>query len=375
MNIDSDMNRNINKNLNRNVNLNTKRFRQNPLPILLLALALALVFTLAVPAVLLSGCAPTRPSIAFFIYDGDDTYITQMMDSIQKQISPTYDISIYDAKNSQSVQNRQISEALDGNANLLIINAVDRLACRSIVEKCRLKGVQIIFFNREPTADAMAGDRVYYVGAAADSLGKKQADMVAKLFGTFPGSVYDKNSDGVIQLAILKGEQGHQDAEKRTEHCVSRLRELGYEVDVLALEVADWVRKAAQESMMQIYTTYNDSIELVFANNDDMALGAIDYLTEAGIFRINSGGYRQPFVLVGVDGTRVGLEAVKEKLLYGTVLNDSIHQADAILSLVDYILNKKDMSSFGYRLTNGQYVYIDGEIITMNEVDRYLVER
>ena len=338
-------------------------------------LLILLALTLMVPAILFSGCTPARPAIAFFLYDGDDTYITQMMDSMQKQISPAYDISIYDAGNSQSIQNRQISEALDGNADLLVINAVDRLACRSIVEKCRLKGVHIIFFNREPTTDAMAGDRVYYVGAAADSLGKKQADMVAKLFGTFPGSVYDKNGDGVIQLAILKGEQGHQDAEKRTEHCVSRLRELGYAVDVLALEVADWVRKDAQESMERIYTTYNDAIELVFANNDDMALGAIDYLTEAGIFRINSGGYRQPFVLVGVDGTRVGLEAVKEKLLYGTVLNDSVHQSDAILSLADYILTGKNMSSFGYRLTNGQYIYIDGEIITMDEVDHYLLDR
>ena len=321
---------------------------------------------------LFSGCTATRPSIAFFIYDGNDTYITQMMNSMREHVSPAFDFSVHDAENSQSLQNRQITEALENGTDLLIINAVDRLACQSIVEKCDMEGVHVVFFNREPTADAMIGDHVYYVGAAADSLGKKQAEMVAALFGSFPGSVYDKNGDGIIQLAILKGEQGHQDAEKRTEHCVSRLRELGYEVDVLALEIANWVRHDAQERMKQIYVEHNDAIELVFANNDDMALGAIDYLTEAGIFRINSGKYRQPFVLVGVDGTRVGLEAVKQKLLYGTVLNDSVSQADAILSLADFILNKKDMLSFGYPLTNGHYIYIDGEIITRNEVEQYL---
>ncbi|MDR2908278.1 MAG: substrate-binding domain-containing protein, partial [Oscillospiraceae bacterium] len=264
----------------------------------------------------LSGCAKEGAEVAFLIYDSDDTFIAETMAAIEANASFGVPIKIRDAENSQAVQNQQIVELLDSGADLLVVNAVDRLACSAIVEKCAAEGAGVIFFNREPAGDALAGEKVHYVGAAADSLGKKQADMVAGLFGSFLGGTYDKNADGVIQLVIIKGEQGHQDAEKRTEHCVSRLQELGYSAEVLAVEVADWVRREGAGAMERLYGRFGEEIELVFSNNDDMALGAIDYLLEENIFSPRSAGeYRQPFVLVGVDGTGVGLEAIESGLL------------------------------------------------------------
>lgn len=315
---------------------------------------------------LFSGCRQSGRKIAFFQYKESDTFISEMMEYMEDRIPEGVSYVVRDAGNSQLVQNQQIVELIGSGFDLFVINAVDRLASSSIVERCSKDGIPVIFFNREPLEDALIGYDAYYVGADADSLGKKQADMVAELFtNRFTDSKFDKNNDGIIQLVILKGEQGHQDAERRTYNCVSRLKELGYQTEVLSIEVADWNRRDGYEAMRRTYEEHGDDIELVFSNNDDMALGASDYLIDVGVFFPNKPAIEQPFIIVGVDGTAVGLEAIEKGLLYGTVNNDNVKQSDAVLALADYILNHKNLSDFPYTLTNDHYIYIDGDIITL----------
>jgi len=329
-----------------------------------------IIFCLIISAFV--SCGYRGRKIAFFQYKGSDTFISEMMAYMTARIPDGISYEVRDAGNSQSVQNQQIVGLIDGGFDLFVINAVDRLACSSIVEKCAKEKIPVIFFNREPLEDALVGRDVYYVGAAADSLGKKQAEMVAELFtANFRNTKFDRNSDGVVQLVILKGEQGHQDAEKRTDNCVSRLNELGFMTDVMEIEVADWNRRDGYEAMRRLFTKYGDRIELVFANNDDMALGAIDFLVNEGVFATGRGAGEQPFVIVGVDGTAVGLESIEKGLLYGTVNNDSVKQADAILTLTDYILNRRSFDDFPYVFTNNHYIYIDGDIITLENVGDY----
>ena len=326
----------------------------------------SVVLGAAMVFVVLSGCGEQRQSIAFFQYKAGDTFISEMMNYMTSRVPEGVDFEVRDAGNSQSVQNQQIVELIEQEFDLFVINAVDRLASNTIVERCAREGIPVIFFNREPTEDALIGHNAFYVGADADSLGEKQADMVAALFtDRFASSRYDRNSDGVVQLVILKGEQGHQDAEKRTDNCVARLKELGFETEVLGIEVADWNRRDGYQAMRRLYAQYGDEIELVFSNNDDMALGAIDFLLDEGVFSLTGGIESQPFIIVGVDGTAVGLEAIDRGLLYGTVNNDAVKQSSAVLALVDFILNEIDIDEFPYEITRGHYIYIDGDIITL----------
>ena len=334
---------------------------------LICILALVLI-TIALP-----GCRQGGAKVAFFLYSGDDTFISEMMGHITARLPAGLDFEVRDAGNSQSIQNQQIVELIDGGFDLFVINAVDRLASSSIVEKCEKSEVPVIFFNREPLEDALTDSNAFYVGASADSLGRKQAEMVAELFGyTFAGSDYDKNGDGKLQIVILKGEQGHQDAEKRTDNCVDRLKELGFIVDVLAIEVANWNRREGYQAMRRLYNLHGEDIELIFANNDDMALGAIDYLLDAGLFSTGNAFHEQPFLIIGVDGTAVGLAAIEKGLLYGTVNNDSVKQVDAILMLMDYITTDRDFDDFPYAITNNHYIYIDGDVITQENLKDFI---
>jgi len=112
----------------------------------------------------------------------------------------------------------------------------------------------------------------------------------------------------------------------------------------------------------------------VFSNNDDMALGAIDFLLGAGVFVEGRQPKEQPFIIIGVDGTPVGLEAIYRGLIFGTVNNDNAAQSSAILTLADYIINGRDFASFPYTITSGHFIYIDGGIITRDNVHEYITQ-
>jgi len=70
----------------------------------------------------------------------------------------------------------------------------------------------------------------------------------------------------------------------------------------------------------------------------------------------------------------VGLEAIYRGLIFGTVNNDNAAQSSAILTLADYIINGRDFASFPYTITSGHFIYIDGGIITRDNVHEYITQ-
>ena len=137
----------------------------------------------------------------------------------------------------------------------------------------------------------------------------------------------DKNGDGVIQYLMFEGEAGHQDAIVRTEYSVNTLMQQGIPMEKLSYAIANWSRAEAQSKMMQFYPEFQDQIELILSNNDDMALGVLDAYDKIGLPKD-----KRPFIY-GIDGTTVGLEAVKKGNLMGTVYNDEQGQAKALFQL------------------------------------------
>jgi len=325
-------------------------------------ITIALVFCVLIALAVFFVFIPPRQSsfhFAFFLYDESDTFIAEMWRTIALSMPEDIYYEVFNAGNSQSIQNRQIVEQIERDIDVFIINAVDRLAGNTIVERLSRESIPIIFFNREPLEDAMLNhENVFYVGAAADIMGIQQADIAAEFF----------EGAQTINIVILKGEHGHQDAEKRTENSINRLRELGFNVNILATRSASWRRQDAYDVMSSMYSQFGENIDLVFSNNDDMALGAIDFLLSAGIFYKGMSLYEQPFIIISVDGTPIGLEAVYNGLIFATVHNNIERQTSAILTLADYLVNNRNIENFPYEITNGHFIYIRGDIITRENV-------
>lgn len=323
------------------------------------------IIMIGVLMLFLIGCEPKEIKVGILIYDESDTFMQEFKNAIIDNLDK-FSYEVVYASNSQSVQNKQIIDLVKAGIDVLVINAVDRLAASSMAEFADKHHIPVVFINREPLeADIINFERVYYVGADANSLGVRQAEAAHLIFMD-PANlnpIYDKNNDNIIQTVILKGEQSHQDAEKRTRMSIEKLRELGYEVELLSTSIANWRRDLAYQKTAELFLMY-DNIELILANNDDMALGAIDYLVSKGIFvKDNNDPFNQNTIIIGVDGTLVGKKAIEDGLLYASVLNDSATQGKAVATLINYVINNKEFNDFPYDMIKERYIFVDGSII------------
>jgi methyl-galactoside transport system substrate-binding protein len=333
---------------------------------------------LLLPFLCLSACQSASQKAEIFIYDSTDAFIQSLQNYLIEDLEDYIAYHINYAERKQTTQNDQFLTAIsESSTKILLMNMVDRLASSALIEKAETKKIPIIFMNREPLvsdfSSLWAQADCYYVGGDPANQGSLQADIANELFGgslTFKGSVFDKNKDGIVQITILKGEEGHQDSEQRSRYCISRLEELGYSVSIQNAAYCNWERSLARKNMA---TLYSESTELLFANNDEMALGAIEYLqndllknTSSSSSALNLPFYQRYFPIIGVDATDAGQAAIKAGTLYGTVLNNAIKQASVIVDLSKHLLENKAIPTYGGEdlSVSGNFYHVAGEKIT-----------
>ncbi|WP_215904606.1 galactose ABC transporter substrate-binding protein [Parasphaerochaeta coccoides] len=306
------------------------------------------------------GRKESMPEIGVAAYKFDDTFITGVRAAITTASQGKAMVDIVDSQNLQVNQNGKVDQFIAKGIKAMAVNPVDRTAAGVIIEKAKKAGIPVVFFNREPLAEDMAKwDKVYYVGAKAEQSGIMSAQIIADYWKTHPEA--DKNGDGILQYVMLRGEPGHQDTDLRVEYTMKCLADNNIRIEKLAEDTALWDRVRGQEKMIGFIAAHGDAIEAVFANNDDMALGAIEALKSAGYFR---GDRYMP--VVGVDATAPALQALEEGTLLGTVLNDAVNQGTAVFNIA-YELSQGRIpteESIGYPLTDGQYVWIPYQLIT-----------
>jgi len=329
---------------------------------------------LVVASMLLVACQTAAPTTAggtaelnagVAIYKFDDTFMTAVRNTITSEAEGKIKVEVVDSQNSQATQNDQVDLFLTKGVSVLAINPVDRTAAGVILDKAKAKNVPVVFFNREPLAEDMAKwDKVYYVGAKAEESGTYEGQILVNYWKSHPEM--DKNGDGVMQYVMLKGEPGHQDAELRTTYSIKAIEDAGIKVEKLAEDTGMWDRVKGQEKMAAFLAANGDKIEAVLANNDDMALGAIEALKAAGYF----GADKKFMPVVGVDATAPALQALKDGTLLGTVLNDAKNQGKATLML-SYVLAKGETptkDNTGYEITDGKYVWVAYKMILLDNI-------
>lgn len=329
----------------------------------------ALMLLLTLSACRAGGESSPTLRIGVALYQQEDTFIDTVARELQRvaleeEQARNVKINLYitDGKESQTTQNEQVDRFLERGYDVICVNIVDRTAAAVIIDKAQAAGVPVIFFNREPVEeDLRRWKHAYYVGLPAGDAGILQGELVLDAWRSREEAL-DRNGDGVIQYVMLEGEPGHQDALLRTEYCISTLTGAGVATEKLASDAANWQRGQAAVRMHQWLREYGADIEVVFANNDDMALGAIDACTEAGLDKDT-----MPFI-VGVDATPPALEALREGTLKGTVRNDATGLAENIMHLAAS-LSAGGEPSRDVTLTDGSYVWLRYEAVTAESLE------
>ncbi len=336
-----------------------------------LALALAVVMSLG----LLASCGPKEPAsnsgtnppssasqsqggdassipdapkeggtVGVCIYKFDDAFMTTYRNSLQEILeSKGYKVTVVDGNNDQAKQNEQINTFITQGVDALIINPVMTSAADTIIATVKAAGIPTVLINREPTAEQMAAyDKLVYVGCDAAQSGTFQGELILET-----PNQGDINGDGKISYIMIQGDPENIDAQLRTEYSVKALQDAGKEVEQLNLTRGDWDRNRGQEIAANDLAQFGDKIEVIFCNNDDMAIGALQSIQQAGR-KVNEDIY-----LVGVDALDAALSEVMNGNMTGTVLNDAVGQATEAVNQMELLLNGTTYSS------GNQSVYVD----------------
>lgn len=318
-------------------------------------LVLAMVLVVLLVGVVVNAAKPIN--IGCVIYKFDDTFMTGVRMNIESAVKEVKGakVDIVDAQNSQATCNDKVDLFITKKVTAMAINPVDRAACGVIIDKAKKANIPLVLFNREPFKEDMAKwNKVYYVGAIAEQSGTMEGQLVVDYFKAHP------TKDNVIHYVMLKGEPGHQDAELRTKFSIKAITDAGFKVEKVAEDTGMWDRVKGQEKMAAFLAT-GKQIDVVLANNDDMALGAIEALKAAGYFK---GDKYMP--VVGVDATAPGCQALQDGTMLGTVLNDAKNQGRVTAKLAMVLAQGKTPTeaNIGFKITDGKYVWVPYKPIT-----------
>lgn len=297
-----------------------------------------------------------------FYYDYSDVYISTVRNEMDAMLDKMgIEKNNWDAGGSQPSQSDQVNTAITTGSDLLIVNIVETSspdAAQSICDAAKNANIPVIFFNREVDNSVVNSyDKCAFVGTNAPDAGHMQGEMI----GEYLLANYDKldlNGDGAISYVMFKGQEGNAEAEARTEFAVKDANalltkdgkpELVYydkkaPTKYLVDQNGKWSAGAANDYMNTILSSYSEAnknmVELVIANNDEMAKGAISALQGAGY---NNGEGSKTIPVFGVDATADARTLISEGKMTASVMQDAAGMAKTITTLAGNIKDGKDL--------------------------------
>ena len=274
------------------------------------------------------GKDPAEVKVGISIYQFADNFMTLYRNELQNYLVnelglKAENISIMDGKNDQSEQMNQIRNFVTQGFDVMIVNLVQASSAPEITDMCKEAGIPVVYINREPDAAEeerweSEGLNATYVGCDARQSGTYQGEEIAEL-----ENKGDADGDGVVRYIMVQGDPENVDAQYRTEFSVKALTDAGMEVEELLKQRGDWDQARAQQIAQDALNQYGDKIEVIFCNNDAMALGALQAIEAAGR-KVNEDIY-----LVGVDALTEAVQNVIDGKQTGTVFNNHFAQAQA----------------------------------------------
>ena len=318
-----------------------------------------LAMILAVIMVMSLACMASAEEVKTYkvgcsIYTFDDNFMTLYRNEIEAYFKTLetdtvkYDITMADGKNDMAEQTNQVQNFITQGMDVIILNLVQTSSADAVIDMVVEAGIPLILINREPLAydaDGNTLDEAYegildnpgvcYVGADARQSGTYQGEIVAAL-----PDKGDVNGDGTVSYVMIEGDPENIDAQYRTEFSVKALEDAGYKVNCLDDQVGNWQQAKGQELTANALTAHGYDVEVVFCNNDGMALGAVAAIEAAG--RIVG----EDIYVLGVDALEEAVQLIKSGEMTGTVLNDHIGQSHKAVEVAIAALNGEEIDNY-----------------------------
>jgi inositol transport system substrate-binding protein len=286
-------------------------------------LARVLLPVIAMTAMVLGGtfalAAQSKVKIGVTLAMFDDVFITNVRDAMTKwaKAHPDVELTIVDAANDTAKQVGQVENFLAQGMDAVVILPVDTTATGQMTKAIVKAGKPLVYVNRKPS-NLPKG--VVYVGSKSIDAGVMNMEELGKAMG------------GKGNLAILIGELSDEPAHGRTDGIKQVVKEQFPNIKVTREQTGHWKRESGK-TIMEDWLASGQQIDGVAANNDEMALGALQAIKAARkIDKIPVGG---------TDGTHDALESMDKGELNNTVFQDPVAQGEEAVNAA-YLLVKKE---------------------------------
>ncbi|MUG69284.1 substrate-binding domain-containing protein [Paenibacillus validus] len=237
------------------------------------------------------------------IPDFSAMFFTYLLAGAKKYAESQTDVNVIynDAQNDANKQVSQVETFIAQKVNAIVIIPVDTVSAPTIVEKANQANIPIIIVNR--TFDGI-DKATAYVGGSSIQSGTIEMEQVAKLL------------NGKGNIAIMDGTMGAEAQIKRTEGNMQVITK--YPDMKVVLQGSGDFDRAKGMSLMENWLNSGKPIDAVVANNDEMAIGAINAIKAAGKMK--------DILVAGIDATPDALEFIKSGELKVTVFQDAYGQ-------------------------------------------------
>jgi inositol transport system substrate-binding protein len=282
----------------------------------------------------------------------DDNFLTVLrngMDAKGKELG--VGLQIEDAQNDVAKQLDQINNFIASGVSAIVVNPVDTSATQAMSDAAAAASIPLVYVNRQPiNVDALPDNQAFVASNEVDS-GTLETLEVCRLFkeaGKTEANIY-----------VMMGELSNQAAVQRTAdiHDVMASGNCGVTLNIIDEQTANWSRDQAQ-SLMTNWLSTGAAFDGVIANNDEMAIGAIQAMKAAGIGM-------DTVVVAGIDATQDALVAMQAGDLDVTVFQDAAGQGAGALDAAIKLSKGEAME---------QKVYIPFQLVTPANIGDYLAK-
>ncbi len=290
----------------------------------------------------MEGVDVDNAKIGISIYQFTDNFMTLYRTELVRYLTEDLgfnpdNIVVQDGKNDQAEQTNQINNFITDQVDVMILNLVQSSSAPQVTDMCNEAGIPVVYINRQPDeteSDRWASDgiKATYIGADARQSGTFQGEEILET-----ENKGDINGDGKVSYIMVQGDPENIDAQYRTEYSIKALTDAGVEVDELLLQRGDWDQAKGQQIVQDALTQYGDDVEVVFCNNDAMALGALQAIQAAGRT------IGKDIYLVGVDALTDAVQNIVDGNFTGTVFNDYFSQAQGAANLAVKFLKGEEV--------------------------------
>lgn len=302
----------------------------------------------AVSAALFGSSVPVQaatPRIGVVMATFDDNFLTVLrtgMERYAKEQGVT--LQIEDSKNEVGTQVNQIQNFIASGVDAIIVSAVDTDATVAMSNDAQEAGIPLVYVNRQPVNVEFLPDNQAFIASNEVDSGTLQTREVCRQLGG--------KGDVLVLMGALTDQAGIQ--RTRDIHDVIEKDPACKGMKIVAEQSGNWQRSQGND-LMTNWLSAGIHFDAVIANNDEMAIGAIQAMKAVG-YDMNK------VVVAGIDATQDALAAMKAGELDVTVFQDAAGQGrgavDAALRLA-----RKDAVD--------QKVWVPFELVTHSNYSQY----